>query len=165
MSVASPVAPGDRVVDARAAWKLSAEVPERSTLTATATTTTSAAVVATPASEETTGRLPPAWTSLSLDASAQRRRRLDPFPSAPRERDRPLLLSESVGELQDAGTRASSDTLFRCERPVGERRQLGDLPIPPSCARRRLIDTAPKGNAEPPLAPPEERLSKSGSAV
>ena len=52
------------------------------------------------------------------------------FCRAPRERDRPLLLGESVGKLRRRShSRLERDTPLRRERPVRERRQLGDLPI------------------------------------
>jgi hypothetical protein len=44
------------------------------------------------------------------------------------ERDRFLLLGKQVGEFDDAATRSSSAARRSgAERPVGERRQLGDL--------------------------------------
>ena len=69
-----------------------------------------------------------ARTSLRLDARSQGRRRLDLGRGAPRERDRALLLGEPVGELRRRRDPClERGTTLRRERPVGERRQLGDL--------------------------------------
>ena len=130
MSVASPVAPGARSVDARAAWKLSRGGARTEHATATPTATTSAAVAATPTSTRRRGDR----TRRGRRCASMRARSAagasTPFHSAPRERDRPLLLGKSVGELRGrSDSRLERDTLLRRERPVGERRQLGDLPI------------------------------------
>ena len=69
-----------------------------------------------------------ARTSLRFDARSQARRRLDLGRGAPRERDRTLLLGKPVGELRRRRDSClERGTTLRRERPVRERRQLGDL--------------------------------------
>ena len=67
-------------------------------------------------------------TSLSLDARPQSRRRLHLVRGTPRERDRPLLLGESVGELRRRRHSClERRATLRRERSVRERRQLDEL--------------------------------------
>ena len=97
------------------------------------------------AGEDETARRPhSAGTSLGLDARPQSRRRLDLGRSASCQRDRALLLRQTVGELRGGGNLlAKSSTALRVERSVGERRQLGDLILVVSPASHRHT----KGNA------------------
>ena len=63
-----------------------------------------------------------------VDARSQRRGGLDLGRGAPRERDRALLLGEPVGELRRRrDSRLERGTALRRERPVRERRELGEL--------------------------------------
>ena len=103
------------------------------------------------------------WTSLRLDARSKGRRRDDLFCGAPRERDRPLLLSESVGKLRGRSHSClEGDTLFRCERPVGERRQLGDLPVTALvCSTTSHRHGTTKGNGESAVLRPPQGCARS----
>jgi hypothetical protein len=65
---------------------------------------------------------------LRVDARPQRRRRLDPVRGVPREGDRALLLAKPLCELRrGSDSRFEHSTTPRRQRPVGKRRQLGDL--------------------------------------
>jgi hypothetical protein len=69
-----------------------------------------------------------AGTLSRLDARSQGRRRLDLGRSALRKRDRAPLLGKPVGKLRiRRDSRLERGTALRRERPVGERRQLGEL--------------------------------------
>jgi hypothetical protein len=75
----------------------------------------------------------------SLDALSERRRRLDLCSSAADERDRPLLLGETVGQLRVRRDACFEDgATLRRERPVRERSELGDL-----LTARFVFSTAP----------------------
>ena len=142
--------------------------------------------------DETTRRPHAARTSLRLDARPQRRRRLDLVRGAPRERDRPLLLGEPVGELRRRrDSRLERGTTLRRERPVRERRQLGDLltaglvfsttshrhgkrKVTPSGLWRRAAPSgrpalgeygASRGQASSPLLRQIERAAASGGRI
>jgi hypothetical protein len=72
-----------------------------------------------------------------LDTLAQGRGRVDPGRGAPRERHRALLLGEPVGELARRGdTGLEHCSAIRRERPVCERRQLGDVRFTSSKSHR-----------------------------
>jgi hypothetical protein len=81
-----------------------------------------------PDRNEPAGPRPTTLTPSHIDARSQRRGRFDLSRSAPRERDRPLLLGEPVGELRRRrDSRLECGTTLRRQRPVGKRRQLGEL--------------------------------------
>ena len=129
MSVASPWRRATRLVAASAAWKRSPEVPEPSTVSdryATAST----AVAQRRRPGRGARRCPAARLPSLVDARSQGRRRLDLGRGALGERDRALLLGQPVGKLRRRrDSRLECGTTIRCERPVRERRQLGDLLI------------------------------------
>ena len=78
--------------------------------------------------EQTTRHFRAAPASLSLDARPQSRRCLHLFRRTPHERDRPLLLGESVGELRRRRHLClERRATLRRERSVRKRRQLDDL--------------------------------------
>ena len=55
-----------------------------------------------------------------------------PFVAPLRERDRPLLLGKPVGQLRRRGDpRVELCSTLRRKRPVGKRRQLGELTVGP----------------------------------
>ena len=125
MSVASPAAPGARLVDARAARNCSPCVPVRSTATHGDDGQRDRGGGA---DRDQAPRRPWARASRRLDARSQGRRRLDLGSGALDECDRPLLLGEQVGELRRLGDLClERGTALRRKRTVRERRQLDDL--------------------------------------
>ena len=77
-----------------------------------------------------TGRPRTFCRALCVDARAQAGRSLDLLRGAAREGDRQPLLREAVGELRRGSHLGlEGDAPVGPERPVGERRELGDLPI------------------------------------
>ena len=145
MSVASPVTPGASSVGARAAWNVSAEVPEPSTLTATATAATSAAVVAAPARTRRPGARPRRERRC---ASTRARRAAGASTSSAALRvsatARCCSASRSASS-EDAATRASSASRRSgSSDPSASAANSAISRSPSSSARRRLIDTTPR---------------------
>ena len=140
--VALPLAAGASFVGPRAAWKRSAELPERRTVIPIATTST--AVTAAPARTKPRGartRRERRWASMR----ARRAGGASTSVAALRANETARSCSrQTVGELRGGGNLlAKSSTALRVERSVGERRQLGDLILVVSPASHRHT----KGNA------------------
>ena len=81
-------------------------------------------------------------SSLRLDVRSQSRRRFDLGRGLRASATARSLLGQPVGKLRRCGTRASSAARRSGrQRPVRERRQLGDFLPAASSSPRRLIDT------------------------
>jgi hypothetical protein len=92
---------------------------------------------------------------LRFDTSPQPRRRLDRVRGAPRERDRALLLAKPLCELGGGSdSRFERSTTRQRQRPVGKRRQLGDLSLRSIFSTTSAQHGNANGNRGPAAAAP-----------